>query len=869
MSVDSDGLDGLTGTLSPGLALGSSFWVCGWFKLDVDRNDYSSFFSLDDGSVYLSLQTTNDGVTLQTSTTLGDTSTGVALSIDTWYFLAFVFNTSAGTLTPYYMESGGSSVTAGTAQTGIPGSGYTFTTFDVMNSQPAEPLNGKASNLKLGTGTLDATALLAEAQNEAPQSGSCTNHYRFGSESDVTNGTDSVGGDDLSLVGTPVYSTDEPDELTGAGPPGIASAGAGAGAGSTAGVTAALPAGIQDDDIIFILVEGEGEDGSADGLPTGYTSIGSVASGTDGAVDRTRATLGYAIYDSGSPPSTSVPDAGNHTIARTYAFRGVDPADPFDVTAASGSDGTNVTSHSAVTGQTSTVADAVAALFFTHGDGIGTNAASPANAALSGITDVGVYESDQGSDGSVGLFYGSKATAGAIGTWSWSTSTTEENAWWSIVLNPATDGSDGAGSGAITWAGSATGTTDREGATSGTVTWAGSATGAAVRTGAATGAVSWVGAATGAFTSEGAAPGTVGWAGAADGVADLQGSATGDITWAGAADGVADLQGSATGDITWAGAADGQTPVAAEGSATGAVGWAGSVAGEAVHGGTTTGSVTWAGSATGASIHQGSGAGSVTWAGGATGVSASEGNATGEVTWAGAVDGTAVHEGDASGSVTWAGAATGVFVSEGNTSGTFGWVGAAVGASNPEAVASGSVTWAGAATGVSAPESAASGSITWAGAATGEAPTGISDGTADGSITWAGAATGVSAPEGSASGSITWDGAATGEAPTDVSEGSATGEATWFGTVNGVSVTEGTGSGSLTWDGIAAGTTDPQASASGAVSWAGIAEGQAEQAANVTVLAGFPHVAGLVAVPSRSGSVEPPATLRTVGRPHI
>src|SRR3990167_1422053 len=97
---------------------------------------------------------------------------------------------------------------------------------------------------------------------------------------------------------------------------------AGTGAGGLDAVTPGAPASPTNGDIWVLVIEGEGEDTNADAPPTGgeWTAIndpgnGSVASATDGAVDRTRCSVYWHRY-AGSDPNRVVPDAGNHTLAR-------------------------------------------------------------------------------------------------------------------------------------------------------------------------------------------------------------------------------------------------------------------------------------------------------------------------------------------------------------------------------------------------------------------------------------------------------------------------------------------------------------------------------------------------------------------------
>ena len=210
---------------------------------------------------------------------------------------------------------------------------------------------------------------------------------------------------------------------------------AGTGSGGTVTASPGMPSGATTDDILILVIEGEGEDTNADSPPTGgaWNTIGSVASATSGEVDRTRCSVYWAWYDAGL--NLTVPDAGNHTIARAYAFRGVDTTTPIDATPTSGSSA-NATSHTASTGYTTVTNGAMAILAYTHGDGTGTVPVSWANTALVSANDGGYTQNDSGSDGTVGLIYGIDTTAGSIGSFTWSTTASEERAWWAFALRP-------------------------------------------------------------------------------------------------------------------------------------------------------------------------------------------------------------------------------------------------------------------------------------------------------------------------------------------------------------------------------------------------------------------------------------------------
>jgi hypothetical protein len=225
------------------------------------------------------------------------------------------------------------------------------------------------------------------------------------------------------------------------------------------------------------------------------------------------------------------------------------------------------------------------------------------------------------------------------------------------------DAAEGDATGAIDWAGTATGTSVHTGSASGAIVWAGTSTGVAVHHGAATGAIGWVGSATGeapVVVQDGSASGSITWAGTATGTTVRSGAATGTISWAGAATSDVDHEGDGVGALTWAGAATGTTD--RDGAATGSIGWAGSATGEApllIQDGSATGAITWAGAATGEAGYQGAATGAITWAGSATGITARAGAAAGSIAWVGAALGLTTRQGAATGILEWVGTATG------------------------------------------------------------------------------------------------------------------------------------------------------------------------------------------------------------------
>ena len=70
---DADG-DGYTGPAATGL--GGTFTVCGWVYLSVDRNTYSTFWSIDNGAQYTAMITEINGTTLYWATNGGGINSG-------------------------------------------------------------------------------------------------------------------------------------------------------------------------------------------------------------------------------------------------------------------------------------------------------------------------------------------------------------------------------------------------------------------------------------------------------------------------------------------------------------------------------------------------------------------------------------------------------------------------------------------------------------------------------------------------------------------------------------------------------------------------------------------------------------------------
>ena len=186
------------------------------------------------------------------------------------------------------------------------------------------------------------------------------------------------------------------------------------------------------DDFLVLVIEGEGEDVSDDGVPTGWTTVDSIASSTAGGVDDTRCTVAWARYSSSL--SVVVPDAGDHTIARIYVFRGVEAGANVEAFTSGATVGPN-TSHTVVTGLTTLTDGAMVVLGLAVGDDV--TITSVANASLASCSDGGGFLNISGSGGTVDALYGIKTTAGGAGSFTFTTDTSESIAWVALSLKPA------------------------------------------------------------------------------------------------------------------------------------------------------------------------------------------------------------------------------------------------------------------------------------------------------------------------------------------------------------------------------------------------------------------------------------------------
>lgn len=182
-------------------------------------------------------------------------------------------------------------------------------------------------------------------------------------------------------------------------------------------VSPGIPAGIAAGDLMICFVESDGPDptttmsgGSGPWIPVG---AGTIVDGTP----VTRLTVRYRVAASAGETAPTVSDSGDHQIARIIAFRNVDQNSPIHTSsfAANNTPSTSVT----IAGVTTTATNrmiVVAATDNTDADSTDDSLFGGwTNANLVSITEAFASGTNAGGGGGLGVAYGVKQDAGAVG----------------------------------------------------------------------------------------------------------------------------------------------------------------------------------------------------------------------------------------------------------------------------------------------------------------------------------------------------------------------------------------------------------------------------------------------------------------------
>jgi hypothetical protein len=182
-------------------------------------------------------------------------------------------------------------------------------------------------------------------------------------------------------------------------------------ASSVAAGTSGAVANVQAGDLILLYIATANELAVT---PSGFTIApqSPQGTGTAGVAGGVRLSVFYR-FATGADTSTSIADAGDHFLAIKIAIRGVDQINPFNASASRISSASTSVSFP---GLTTTDNDCFIVLAFA-GDTDSTsqsNVGTLTNASLSNITQRLDFASANGSGSSLGIFTGTKATAGAV-----------------------------------------------------------------------------------------------------------------------------------------------------------------------------------------------------------------------------------------------------------------------------------------------------------------------------------------------------------------------------------------------------------------------------------------------------------------------
>jgi hypothetical protein len=184
-------------------------------------------------------------------------------------------------------------------------------------------------------------------------------------------------------------------------------------AGTTGDVTALLPGTAVAGDLLVLYVETANE---AVDTPSGWEEVDSSPQGTGVAADlvATRLSVFTRYMQAGDTGVTVVAGspARDHTIARVSAFRGVG-----SISVQTGDVASAATTSCVWPAVTTPSIDHLIVLLATNGTDSATGQwTTPSNANLTGIASSSNTGNTNGNGGGIGVFYGTKATAGSTGT---------------------------------------------------------------------------------------------------------------------------------------------------------------------------------------------------------------------------------------------------------------------------------------------------------------------------------------------------------------------------------------------------------------------------------------------------------------------
>ena len=215
----------------------------------------------------------------------------------------------------------------------------------------------------------------------------------------------------------------------------ISYVGAGTVAAGTGAITVGFPAGRQTGDLLLMVIETANEAVTTPGdwldVPSSPQGVGTAA-----GTAATRLNIMYRWND-GTTIVNTVSDPGNHAVARMVAYRGVDPANPFNASA--GSVKSTASKTATFPGVTTTKDNCVVLLAEAHAlpDSTSTAIAGTRSGSnLTSLTERLDNNTNAGNGGGFSLADGLKATAGSVTGGTVALTTSSVTAHITLALQP-------------------------------------------------------------------------------------------------------------------------------------------------------------------------------------------------------------------------------------------------------------------------------------------------------------------------------------------------------------------------------------------------------------------------------------------------
>lgn len=143
---------------------GFDITIASWVCIDVDRNDYSFFYSLQGGANTIAFGTGSDGTTTRVITNSHETACP-AFTVGTWYYTALVYTVTTGANNTAYTGA----YTAATLTATTAAGNDVVDDSQTFYLATTGSLNGRLHNVKVWAAALTAAELEQERWSHLPQ----------------------------------------------------------------------------------------------------------------------------------------------------------------------------------------------------------------------------------------------------------------------------------------------------------------------------------------------------------------------------------------------------------------------------------------------------------------------------------------------------------------------------------------------------------------------------------------------------------------------------------------------------------------------------------------------------------------------------